>query len=163
MKFITEEYIQENDIARRYLQKRLSPEEEAAFEVFLMEHPQVLEQVELDAAISHVLPEVVFQQKTKTKWFSSWLQPAVAFCLGLIIGLPIIYTLLSDNASTVGGAANIVYVERFRSGDQQQRTVKVDVTQNSGTLVIVIAPIYSGAASYTLTLVKNGITQKVSQ
>jgi hypothetical protein len=91
MKPMDQDYIEKHDIAQRYLQGRLTPEESEAYECYLMEHPDAVEILELDIALKQGL-ELGQSPKAKENmpinWFNLiWLKyaiaPVFAFALGV--------------------------------------------------------------------------------
>ncbi|MFC3122761.1 hypothetical protein [Agaribacter flavus] len=52
MSKMSREQIEQNNIAMRYLRKQLSADDEAEFEAYLLEHPELIESLEVDAVFT---------------------------------------------------------------------------------------------------------------
>ena len=68
-------YIEQNAIDTKYLRNQLTPEQSEEFEVYLLDHPEMLEQLELDAVLGSELPDVA-SVKSQAVSLSSWFAPA---------------------------------------------------------------------------------------
>jgi len=60
-------YIDENDIGRKYLNNQLSVDDTEAFEIYLIDNPDMVEQLELDQIMSEGLQEQDVHAESKAK------------------------------------------------------------------------------------------------
>ena len=101
---LDKEMIQSGEMSERYLNGQLTPEEAAAFEDYLMDHPDLVAQLELDSVFKATLPEVQLSEPQQSKpqkpkqgfrsWFSWPTHPVItaAATLGVcVLILPLIY------------------------------------------------------------------------
>ena len=81
------QYIDDNDIGIKYLRKQLTPQETEEFEIYLMEHPEMVEALELDSLLdSSVASDVQntttnFVRATSERKFTNL---AMSFGLGMV-------------------------------------------------------------------------------
>ncbi len=61
-------YINDNNISARYLNGELSEAEEAEFELFLINHPYYVEQLELEDALFRFVPQL--EKHSKKRWLN---------------------------------------------------------------------------------------------
>jgi len=80
------EYILDNQVHLKYLKDELSPDERAQFEIFLLDHPEFLELMNVDAIMSSALSSDPTLDTTASKpsWFSWLLRGKVLVPLALV-------------------------------------------------------------------------------
>lgn len=145
MNNIDADYISQHDIAQRYLQGKLTPEETVEFEEYLMDKPELLEQLELDSVMVEHLPNVFNSppktaQNKRSRWtplFSHITAIAACSLLAVTLWLGQPNSEISPNFSP-----NIVYLENYRSAtnittlsfklDEAFKVIAIDVPPNSG-------------------------------
>ena len=91
-------YIEQNAIDTKYLRNQLTPEQTEEFEVYLLDHPEMLEQIELDAVLGSELPNVTLPT-VKPFSLSAWFAPAslaTGFALATISFSVFTVSLMAD-------------------------------------------------------------------
>ncbi len=83
------QYIEDNDIAAKYLRGDLTPEEASDFEIYLIDKPDLIEQLEMDGLLFKKLPqleELTKPQKAKFHWFFgfSWQTSLVTIAICML-------------------------------------------------------------------------------
>ena len=117
------QYMEQFDISRRYLNGTLSPEERIEFEEYILDKPEIIEQLELDRVILAGLKK----QPVKTKaavfwqpWYSHSLAAAASVALVAVLLLDFVESPTGYGGETRLVSPEIVYLETFRS--QELRT-----------------------------------------
>ncbi len=115
MSSMDKEYVVQNDIAQRYLCGRLTPEEAEAFEVYLLDHPDMREQLELDTLLANGLSRVSIDRPRKRTESKAFLWGIVGAMGGAVFAFFAAFFLILPNSSNIGGASSqIVYLETVR-------------------------------------------------
>jgi hypothetical protein len=82
------DYIAQNNVVAKYLRGQLTPEEAVAFEVYLMDKPALIEQLEMDRVLIKTMPEAVKHAKKTSKWTLGWFNtPLFASLFGSVATL----------------------------------------------------------------------------
>ena len=151
-----DEYINHNDIGKRYLHNKLTPEETVKFEEYILDKPELLERLELDMVLVETLPDVVLEKAKEAKvntnhttnaveknhWWTPLLSHLTAVAAsGALVA--VVWTRTPEPIDKLGFSPNIVYLENYRSADnvttltfQKNETFKVlaiDVPPNNGS------------------------------
>jgi hypothetical protein len=126
MKPLDSDYVEQHDIAQQYLQGTLTPLESEAFEVYLMDHPEQIEALEIDKVFMDNA-EVIktsdkhneglkesFWQRLLVRPFTIGVGTALTcvMCFTLVLQLGLLPVREADIGS---GAAKLVYLEAKRS------------------------------------------------
>jgi hypothetical protein len=97
-------FIDANNIVGKYLRDELTPEETIAFEEYLMDHPALIDELELDAVFIKAMPEAVKAMENSPKktflWFATPLRASFATLLVCLIALPMMLRMFDES----GGA-----------------------------------------------------------
>lgn len=152
MKPMDREFIEQHDIAQRYLHGRLTPEEAEEFEVYLMDNPEMIEELELDSIfVSHTASLKNLEQKPAPWWAWFWQKPAGAsfstlcFSVGIMwLSFPWINNEIAEQGADTstgiaGFEAKTHYFEIERSSNAQTPRV-IEVSNKKLTHVFVLAP-----------------------
>ncbi|NKB38361.1 MAG: hypothetical protein GKR93_14560 [Gammaproteobacteria bacterium] len=115
-------YIEEHDIGGKYLRGELVPEESSAFEEYLMEDGDMLEQLELDSVIfkhsTRAFEEINKKQKNK-KW-RGFFQIASGMAAGALLMTLISPLFLTEKDMFDSyGIAQIEYFDELRNIDSE--------------------------------------------
>lgn len=130
-------YIEQNDIARKYMQGRLTPEEAADFEVYLMDKPELVEEMELDGLFDKHVDKTETAKNNSKHFFFNWLSidlmkyafvMAVAFILGTLV-----------DKDQVSGGSNIYYLSNMR-GDTEIYAEKIRLNEKHSYFIFVLQP-----------------------
>lgn len=116
---MNDDYINQNDIVKRYLHNKLTPEETVEFEEYMLDKPELLERLELDMVLMETLPKMFEQIQKSISNKKSWWTPilshvtALAACTGLIT---VLFLEQIHNIQTLDNfSPQIVYLETYRS------------------------------------------------
>lgn len=138
MKIVSND-IEAKNLANRYLKGQLSPDEIVAFEEYILDKPELLEQLELDSILIETLPKIE-ESRVKPSLFStfyaSWrvlLPTACSLVLFVLL-------LLNSNPEIHETTSQIHYVENVRSASQD-RTESIKIEADTGVLVLVVTPL----------------------
>lgn len=140
-----------DEFSRRYLAKQLTPDEEIAFEVAMLDSNELTEQVILSQSLSQAVPDVaVLPQKVrKTASLPAWGAFALAAGISAWIWLP---AALVTSGPEVSPA--IVYLEDFRSHVTQPVTLHFNDGEQFKVIVSDAPPDFSGSVYALLTNAK---------
>lgn len=151
-------YVDNNDVINRYLQNRLSPEEIDAFEVYFIDKPHIVEQLELNYGLLQSLPQLQWgtQHKSERKsglflWL--WAASSSIACLFLIV-------LYLGNASKPGVEhVELFYLSAMRSADEQALLLPLNSATDSVILVVSVPD--NEGTTYTVDIVDTGTSRIV--
>lgn len=137
-------YIEQNNVVQRYRSGKLTAEENEAFEVYLLDKPTLVEELELDAILadglskSALAPHNNVQQPTQSQglWGIRWLTAnhLWASCCTLLVALLLIQP--GQQPAQIQGANQVVYLDTLRSSNQS--LTQVTLAKNSQQLVLFI-------------------------
>ncbi|GAA6182960.1 MULTISPECIES: hypothetical protein [Alteromonadaceae] len=135
-------YIERRDIANRYMQGKLCAEECEEFEIYLMENPDVVDQLQLDSMFIKALPFLAQSPKQKpTFWQLLFATPARAsigtLCAGaLLFSLVVNFEHLVTSNSTFS-SPSMVYVSSARGNTSNvDQTFSLNDVSSSVSLVL---------------------------
>lgn len=146
------DYIDRHDVTHRYVHGGLSAEEMAEFEVFLMDHPDVLEQVQLEQVMRTGLRT---QQQEKPsafsgrlgKWMWSW-PTAVATTFVVFMA-----SYLALSPKELAPNMPVMYVHEYRSANLENlNAVVLDEIHHSHVL-LVLQPGNMQASQFQLSII----------
>ena len=137
---MSEAFIREHDVARRYLQGELTPEEEAEFEAYFLDKPELLEDLELDLMLHIGLQPAkeggeVVQARRRPWFFRPLLSPLAAAAIVAVLGVPtaiVVYTQLLELREQVSvdrspsADIRLILVDNARSSDPSRAKVSSD-------------------------------------
>lgn len=119
--------------AQRYLQDKLSDSEKAAFEAYIIANPHVVEQLEIDAALTsgfRALNPISVRQRLMAS-LKAWLTPqtlvasACTFALGIVVS----YVMPLNNAENgIASVSNVVYLDTLRSFEPSDNVINIGNT-----------------------------------
>ena len=163
MKAMNDEYIQQNDVVRRYLHNRLTPEEAIEFETYVLDKPALLEQLELDAVLIENLPHVVSKTAIKTAVKVAWWKPLYSHFVAVAASCGLLAIILIDTQQVpdaLGFSPSIVYLENYRSVNEVTR---LHFTANEGFKIIAIDVPPNSGASFDVQITNNSGKKVFSQ
>jgi|GEM_PF-427300 len=146
--------IEENAIAQKYASGQLTPQETEAFELYLLENPQFVEQLELDAVLAKGViliakaPAAV-PRKRAFWWFITGLLSGGAgvFALSLLV-MPL-FTAVNE----VGDTSQIAYLETVR-GETSNNMVVIE--NEHKTLILVLDTGKTSQTAFSASLASDG-------
>lgn len=127
-----DETINQNDIVQRYLQNKLTPEETVEFEEYILDKPELLEQLELDSVLVETLPKIKPSHKKRFLWATSVLPSFLAgsACVAIVS----LFFLTQTDSNQNYQSPNIVYLENYRSTNT---TTEVNSSKSNSSLFVV--------------------------
>ncbi|MEM7282545.1 MAG: hypothetical protein AAF438_13055 [Pseudomonadota bacterium] len=137
------QYIEQNHIVDRYLMGKLSDDEQAAFEAYYFEHPDMLEQVKMAKSMQETVkqqadslvtpvPAPTMQPGVLERLFP----PQIGFALSLLLGLGLIGLLLrSDPTVTTPDVQVLPAVDLIQSRGSDSAP-RVRVVEGLGGLIL---------------------------
>lgn len=131
--------IEIQNLTIRYLKGQLSPEETIAFEEYILDKPELLEQLELDSVLIKTLPQIEESRAKEsffTKLLSSWLIVLPTACSFIFLAM----LVMNHNPDIQETASQIHYLENLRSANQS-RIETVTIEEDTGILVLVVTPL----------------------
>ncbi|GEM_PF-5852882 len=142
MKYSTRDVI-EQQINIKYLQGKLTQEQTEAFEVFLMEHPDALEDLSLDNILNENVEDafVNIEKSSKQKVFlAGWWQYGAGIITGAI-AMILIFNLTFITKQGMPADQTFV-LDNVRSGEQNQNQLVLDVNSRNILLFLSAPPDY---------------------
>ena len=136
------DYIEEQDIAGKYLRGELTAEEIESFELVFMEDPGLLQRLELDAAFYRHARAAHEELKNvnKNNRLSSFIQVAMGMVAGVLI-MTFTPQLTRDDDDLLDrlGIAQVEYIDQFRGvAPGKVPTRSIELNSSAENLVIVI-------------------------
>lgn len=136
---MNQEYINQNDIAHRYIHNKLTPEEASEFEVYLMDNHDAVVNLQLDMLFKKHLKKQRkgFFSRLHLNNLAGFTQPAFTFCFGVLFASIIGYFTYNSSGST--GHIELVYLSDLRgAADTPDSTYSL--SQGAGQLLLVLQP-----------------------
>ena len=166
MKPMDRDFIDKHDIAQRYLHGRLTPEEAEEFEVYLMDNPEMVEELEIDGLLKSRLPNSRSANSVKrghTKYMDWFLSTPLRSIASTAAVCTLVFTMLPSPDSTPG-------VDLTRPTDLISLSVtrnstglpdaSLSLSENTSTVILVIQAEQGEVDSYQVT-VTNQTTKAV--
>lgn len=154
---------EKDDIANRYLQGQLSPEETIAFEEYLMENAEMLEELQLDEMFVESMGSVEVEQpnnENTTTTFALW--PSLRWlCLGAIgayASVALISLMGTSGETTLMNIDRVVYLDTLRSSESPQR--RIVLGEKTEKLVLMLSAGFDQKGPFDVNIV-NESTNKV--
>ena len=155
MKTLTRDEVMQQDFAHKYLHNRLSSEETAAFEDFLMENRDMAEQMQIDKVLqAHVQKLPVSRPSIRETWHQLVGKPlhyAFTFALAFVLGVYLTPHLTSDDPIALQGNIEIAYVSSLRGETNAPDTV-ISLDSQIDTLLLVLQPTAQQKLDYLVTV-----------
>lgn len=152
--FMTEKYIRENDVINRYCQRKLSAEEIEMFEVYLLDKPSLIEQLEANQILMNTIPHVTgFDLKT-SKEKRHWIPWSFAVCAtAASVLLSILY--FTAPSSGVIGNLDIYYLSSARSATADDESMlRLRLDKEIDTFVLVLPSTEPEGTNFSISLAK---------
>lgn len=161
-----DEYIIQNDIVKRYLHNKLTPEETVEFEEYMLNKPELLEQLELDSVMQEHLPTALKDVKNATHnsnegwrlalWNVLSNKTLVHSAFSFAIGVTVVLLINANQTSTppYSGTIDLVEVSPLRSSSTQDTPdATYSLSNKADHLVLLIQPdnVESESALVTIT------------
>lgn len=159
------QYIEENDIAVRYLRRQLTPEETLEFEAYLIDKPELVKKLELDNVLIKNMPRVMdmFEKNKPGKnwfirlpWQASLATIAICFVAAQFIVLG--YFEQAGQQDVVISDVKLNYVEPMRN--VEQRTIG-EYAISDGLVVLSILPADPGAMQFDVSIYRQDTEEPV--
>ena len=155
MKTLTREEVEQQDLAHKYLHGRLSQEQAVAFETFLMDNNDMVEQLQIDGLLqTHVKKVPVSKPTVRQAWHQLMGKPltyACTFLLAFVLGVFVNPKLLPEQEVGLQGNIEIAYVSSLR-GDTESPDSVVSLDDQIDTLLLVLQPTSSQKLDYLVTV-----------
>lgn len=155
MAAMTLDTIRKHNIVHKYLRGKLTPEEVIEFEVFVLDKPELIEELELDGAFSACFPDAIAEPaKPAFDWRQFWHFPALSSAATIMFAL-LVWTVWPEPAASPAqhsglGAAQVVYFDTLRSGDQAPR--RLHLQPGITNLTLVLTPTHFNQSPYQVEL-----------
>ena len=159
------DYIEEQDIAGKYLRGELTAEEIESFELVFMEDPGLLQRLELDSAFYRHARAAHEELKNanKNNRLSSFIQVAMGMVAGVLI-MTFTPQLTRDDDDLLDrlGIAQVEYIDQFRGvAPGKVPTRSIELNSSAENLVIVIDTGDIVNMSYDIVINRNSGNRQV--
>ena len=137
MKIITDD-VEAQNLANRYLKGQLSADETVAFEEYIMDKPELLEQLELDSVFINTLPQLEKEPSHDSffkRVFSQWQVVIPTACSFLFLAM----LFVNNEPDLHESISQIHYVENLRSASQS-RVETITIKAETDIIVLVVTP-----------------------
>lgn len=128
---------------QRYRNGKLQGEELDQFEIYLLENPDVAEQVELELIIQENLPDLEIQQhNVKQDRSANWVWGFSGLAAGVLLVVLLQFGLVREELGVSrdpSSSGQIVYLENYRSLASNDSVTEVKVSSANNQLVLVWA------------------------
>lgn len=160
----SKEQVENGDIANRYLQGQLSPEETMAFEIYLLEHPELLEQLNIDQVFIDAIGSVDIQKTDNTEESKStsfwpnfkWLGLGA---IGAYVSVALFSMLMTN--SVMMNVDRVVYVETVRSSDPVQKRIRL--SDKDERMVLMLSTSFDQEGPFDVSIVRVDTNQVVAE
>ncbi len=138
------EYIEDNGIANKYLRGELTAEELEDFEVYIIDKPELLEELEVDELLDHHLPLTMSVSRQASSKLFSWLtQPLAASFTTLVICVFgfISYLQLDNSGNKTSSRVKFTYISEsiMRDGSTEEQGPLL-ISENDELYTLVLQP-----------------------
>ncbi|WP_102795653.1 hypothetical protein [Bowmanella denitrificans] len=134
----------------RYVRGELSGHELDKFEDYLMDNPELLEQLELDSVFASVLPKLELVTVKPDKGFNLWrwlfttpIGASLSASLGTACACVLLAALLWPNSSTqipaISASNQLVHLGTLRSTSQPEKII--ELSDKKTQLILVVQPV----------------------
>lgn len=165
MKKMDADYISRHEIAKRYLQGKLTTEESVEFEEYILDKPELLEQLELDSVMVDSLPKVYPTSvevaskplfKFMLNWKKTFATTSILSCCLLLV-MTIKLSVYSGGNLTSQTSPDLIFFEVVR-GNADEAVVQYNGSQTSKIFVIDVGG--ESLAHYDILLEEKDTGQK---
>ncbi|GAB2686956.1 hypothetical protein Q4574_03555 [Aliiglaciecola sp. 3_MG-2023] len=159
MRPMDQEYIQNNDIANRYMQGKLCAEESEEFEVYLMENSEIVDQLELDSMLINTLPLINTTSKPKNSFWQSLFKTPTRASLTTLGSCILVFTLMlnynhfSFFEKTLS-SPSMVYVSSVR-GNTTSVDASFSLNEISSSVSLVLQDEFNANDKYQVDIYAN--------
>ena len=161
---LTEMQIENAEMTSRYLRDQLSPEETTAFEEYLMEHPEVLEQLQIDEMFIESMPGVEIENLPELK--SSARSPLWSNIKWLGFGAigayasVALFSLVSTN-NTMMNIDRVVYVETVRSSVAEH--MRIGLGDKRENMVLMLSSDFDQIGPFNVQIIRADTNRVVAE
>lgn len=128
MEPMDKEYLDQYAVSQRYRLGSLTPEESEAYEIYLLNNPDAVSQLELDTLLAKGLRQVATAPAAKASATRShWWAVGAALLGGAAVAFSAVLLLL-PTAANFNGQTQLVYLETVR-GESLAETVRITADQ----------------------------------
>jgi hypothetical protein len=118
-------YIEDNEIEIKYLRNQLSDDELEAFEIYLMEHPEFLETLELNSLFLESEFEEAENLSGFLAKFKQFFNPMFATAFTAFAIAATVFVFVPGNSKNDMTAAYVIELENLRSSSQLENTNRI--------------------------------------
>lgn len=143
MKRMDDDYINHNDIVKRYLGGKLTPEETVEFEEHILDKPELLEQLEMDSVFTEHLPNVA-TDKTIPHMTSIWqklfgtpMRASMGTATACVLVATVFVKLATPQLTPLQGNIELVYLSNTR-GDTNVSVQELSRSAAPDTLIFIL-------------------------
>ena len=167
MNRMDDKYIDQHNVIERYLQQKLTREEKAELEVYLLDKPELLEQLELDSIMKEHLPSV--QEHTTSNnvlvdsevlvpwWQAIWAKPLLTSTLSFVFGVVVVLLINGNNdgSAPYSGTIDLIEVSPLRSSPAQGTPdATYSLSSNADRLMLLLQPGFIESETVIVTIKK---------
>lgn len=151
----SKEQIEHDDIAKRYVQGQLSSEENIAFEEYLMEYPEMLDQLQLDQVFMDAMGEVdvLKANSVQEKRLLGVVSGIKWLCFGAI-GAYASVAMFSffNTTNTMMNVERVIYVDTVRSSDPVQK--RIALADKNEKMVLMLSAGFDEKGPFDVSIIK---------
>ena len=143
MSKMDDRYIAENDVIKRYLKDKLTPEETIRFEEYILDKPELLEQLVVDAVLvenySIALDEVKNSEKeSKFDWRKFWHIP-VATCVITSFAAVFVVIWLNTTGMVASNISKteLIYIDTMRSANTEIQKIELEKVNGVNSYILI--------------------------
>lgn len=124
-------------MSNKYLRGKLTPEEAIEFENYILDKPDLVEQLEMDKALFESLPKVEFEsskasgqkERSKKYWFSIFTPLAGVMATAVVfLGIQLNFLKVVDPGEGSSGAVQLVFPDSANRGEAIPISIKAGVS-----------------------------------
>lgn len=174
MNKMDDNYIAENNVAERYLQNKLPPEEAIEFEEYILDKPELLERLELDSILMENLPSALEETKSVSSepdedkpsqlWEVIWGKPIIHSALSFAFGVLIVLLINVNTKETLpySGAIDLVELSPLRSSSAQDvPDATYSLSNGADRIMLLLQPGYVESDNVSVDIVRRSDKQTV--
>lgn len=160
---LDKEKIEKNNITNRYIHGQLSPEETIAFEEYLMEHSEMIEDLQLDQMFVESMGNIEVEKHNNERTaptFAFW--PSISWlglgAIGAYASVALFSLVFTGGTATLMNIDRVVYVDTLRSSEPVKRHITLG--EKTEKMVLMLSAGFGQKGPFDISIV-NESTNKV--
>lgn len=156
----TQEIVEQEDVVHRYLHGKLTAEEQILFEEYVMEHPEILEHIQIDEIFVRSMGEVNSKRAVNKSRFWSTIKWVGTGALGAYASV-MLMTLINPSTPVAVGIDQMVYIDTVRSSAPTLQ--RIALSKSNEQLALLLPTQFNQAGPFDVSIVDDDTNKTLVQ